>query len=54
MTKYKVAGYVKLAKLWEKNKDKAILYHEEYYLNKFFDSNNFELIDVYIDITGKK
>ena len=29
-------------------------YHEEYYLNKFFDSNNFELIDVYIDITGKK
>ena len=54
MTKFKVAGYVKLAKLWEKNKDKAIIYHREYYVNKFFESSSFELVDVYIDITGKK
>ena len=54
MTKYKVAGYVKLAKLWERSKDKALIYHKEYYVNKFIDSKNFELVDVYIDITGKK
>ena len=54
MSKYKVAGYVKLAKLWEKNKDKALIYHKKYYVDKFSDSPCFELADVYIDITGKK
>lgn len=54
MTKYKVAGYVKLAKLWEKNKDKALIYHRNYYEDKFCNSPCFEIVDVYIDITGKK
>lgn len=54
MTKYKVAGYVKLAKLWEKNKDKAIIYHREYYFNLLNNSEKFKLINVYIDITGQK
>ena len=54
MGKYKVAGYVKLAKLWEKNKEKAIAYHKEYFKQKFLNSSCFELINVYVDITGKK
>ena len=28
--RYKVAGYVKLAKLWERSKDTAIPYHHQY------------------------
>lgn len=54
MTKIKTAGYVKLAKLWEKNRISAINYHFEYYGKKFANSETFELVDVYIDITGKK
>lgn len=52
--KIKVAGYVKLAKLWERSKDKAIAYHTEYYNNKYDGSPQFQLVGVYIDITGKK
>ena len=52
--KKKAAGYVKLAKLWEKNKDKALKYHDEYYRKKFLDSSAYELSGVYVDITGKK
>ena len=52
--KYKTAGYVKLAKLWEKKRQAAIPYHKEYYANKYSDSEAFDLIDVYIDITGNK
>ena len=29
--KYKVGGYVKLAKLWERSKDAAVAYHSSYY-----------------------
>ena len=54
MDKIKVAGYVKLAKLWEKQKKTAIPYHEEYYRNMFADSEIFELAGVYVDITGNK
>lgn len=54
MDKIKVAGYVKLAKLWEKQKDSAIAYHEEYYRQMFEESDVFELAGVYIDITGNK
>lgn len=28
--KYKVGGYVKLAKLWERSKDAAVAYHSSY------------------------
>lgn len=52
--KIKVAGYVKLAKLWEKRREEAIPYHFEYYKAKFADSDKFELVDVYVDITGNK
>lgn len=51
---YKVAGYVKLAKLWEKSKSEAIPYHHNYYKEKFEGKPEFELVDVFIDITGKK
>ena len=51
--KIRVAGYVKLAKLWEKRAHLAIPYHNQYYKNKF-DGTDYELVDVYIDITGNK
>lgn len=54
MDKIKVAGYVKLAKLWEKQKKIAVSYHEEYYRRMFEDSEVFELAGVYVDITGNK
>ena len=42
-SKYKVGGYVKLAKLWERSKDAVVAYHTDK-----------ELFGVYIDITGNK
>lgn len=51
---YQVAGYVKLAKLWERSRDQAIPYHRAYYRRKFSGTVGFELVDVYIDITGNK
>lgn len=52
--KLRVAGYVKLAKLWERSRTQAIEYHTKYYARKFDGSDNFELVDMYIDITGRK
>ena len=52
--KYKVAGFVKLAKLWERSAEKAIAYHRAYYKEKYEDSDQFVLFDVYVDITGQK
>lgn len=52
--KLQVAGYVKLAKLWERTKDAAIEAHYRFYGELFEDSEDFELVDVYIDITGQK
>ena len=49
-----VAGYVKLAKLWERNKEKAIVYHNDYFIKKFSNDDRFELHGVYVDITGNK
>ena len=54
MGKIKVAGYVKLAKLWEKRRQDALPYHYQYYMTKFGSSEEFELADVYVDITGNK
>ena len=53
-TKMRVAAYTKLAKLWERCRDSAIDNQLNYYTEKFKDSENFELIAVYIDITGQK
>lgn len=50
----KVAGYVKLAKLWERSAEKAIEYQNDYYALKFSDTAQYELIGVFIDITGRK
>ena len=52
--RYRVGGYVKLAKLWERKRKEAIQLHEEYYKEMFRDNPNMELVDVYIDITGNK
>ena len=52
--KYKVSGYVKLAKLWERFKDAAVAYHSSYYAEKFRDDADKRLVGVYIDITGNK
>jgi len=52
--KYRVGGYVKLAKLWERKREEAIKLHEEYYQEMFRETPNMELVDVYIDITGNK
>ena len=54
MKVYRVAGYVKLAKLWERSREQAIKYHNEYYRNKFLDVPEMDLVDVFIDITGSK
>ena len=51
---YRVAGYVKLAKLWERSADKAMVYHRAYYQEKYANSDRFALKDVYVDITGQK
>ncbi len=50
----RVAGYVKLAKLWERSEEEARIYHREYYENMANDVEDIELVDVYIDITGNK
>ena len=52
--KYKVGGYVKLAKLWERSKDVAVAYHSSYYAERFRDDADKRLVGVYIDITGNK
>lgn len=52
--KLKVAAYVKLAKLWERRREAAIKNQYRYYTEKFRDDDQFELVDVYIDITGQK
>ena len=49
-----VAGYVKLAKLWEKSKERIVTYHKKYYEEKYSSIENVNLVDVYIDITGQK
>lgn len=54
MNEYRVAGYVKLAKLWEKKRADAIAFHKDYYKEKFAAVTNMSLQDVYVDITGRK
>lgn len=44
--KYKVGGYVKLAKLWERSKDAAVAYHSSYYAEKFRDRFDQEIRNV--------
>lgn len=53
MTKFNIACYVKLAKLWQKRKDKIPDYYMNLFGKKFSSYANFKLTDVYIDITGE-
>lgn len=50
----RIGAYVKLAKLWERNADNVIKYHQMYYAEKYSGNRNVELVGVYVDITGKK
>lgn len=52
--KLRIAGYVKLAKLWERSREHALAYHKKYYERQYNDSIVFELVGVYVDITGQK
>lgn len=54
MVRYKVGAYVKLAKLWEKNRNSAVKLHNEYYKTKYGSDSQMDLYGVYIDITGHK
>lgn len=51
---YRVAGYVKLAKLWERSREQALAYHNEYYKKKYDGNETMSLVGVYVDITGQK
>lgn len=54
MMALRVAGYVKLAKLWEKNRINALNLHQQYFAEIFEDDPTHELVGVYVDITGNK
>ena len=43
--KYRVAGYVKLAKLWERSSEEAICYHHDYYRNKYENDERMQLVE---------
>ena len=51
---FRVAGYVKLAKLWEKNRVNAVLLHNQYFAERFRGEDNYDFVGAYIDITGNK
>ena len=51
---FRVGGYVKLAKLWERNKDEAMELHRAYFEERCLQESTYELQHVYIDITGNK
>lgn len=50
----RVAGYVKLAKLWERSKSTALEFHKQYFEELLNGNTDFTLQDVYVDITGYK
>lgn len=51
---YRVAGYAKLAKLWERDPDRARSFHREFFEKKYAKPGRFVLTGTYIDITGCK
>lgn len=55
MKKYKVGGYVKNALLWQwRNPQEMILCNRRYFEQQFDGAEDAELVDVYVDVTGKK
>ena len=49
-----VAGYVKLAKLWERSREEALKLQHKYYSELVSSYPDYHLVDVYVDITGSK
>ena len=49
-----VAGYVKLAKLWERSREEALELQHKYYAELMEKHPEYHLVDVYVDITGNK
>ena len=49
-----VAGYVKLAKLWERSREEALQLQHNYYAELMANHPEYHLVDVYVDITGNK
>ena len=49
-----VAGYVKLAKLWERSREEALKLQHQYYAVLMEKHPEYHLVDVYVDITGNK
>ena len=54
MMPIRIAGYVKLAKLWERSRDAALKLHNTHFHEKYAGSVDHDLIGVYVDITGQK
>jgi len=54
LSKLRAAGYVKLAKLWEKSKDKVIEVTSRYFVERYANDENISVQGIYIDITGNK
>ena len=52
--RYKVGGYVKLAKLWERSKDAAVAYHSSYYAEKFKTDSDKKLVGICRIFTAMK
>lgn len=51
---YRVGGYVKLAKLWEKKRASAMACHAAYFEARCRNDDAMRLVDIYVDITGNK
>lgn len=51
--KYRAAGYVKLAKLWEKDRESIIPALDAAYRHAFAGSPTIQIMEVFVDITGK-
>lgn len=52
--RYKVGCYVKRAKLNLRNGDDVKAYHRNFFEKRFYELSDCILVDVYIDITGRK
>ena len=51
---YRVGGYVKLAKLWEKKRASAMACHAAYFEARCRNDDEMRIVDIYVDITGNK
>ena len=54
MAIYRVAGYAKLAKYWERDREQARAFHQTYFSERYSNDKDYHLTGVFVDITGKK